>query len=226
MPVPKSTTAGVKRRLRKDEVYDRLLLAILDGTLEPGERIRDNDLQEWFGVSRTPIRLAIDRLEEIRLVESRPNRYTRVSPATPRRIPQMLDVMCALWSLAVRRTVETMTTSQVAECVGRLERASESCRTHAGCDAGQVVEEVRQALFYFSEHSGNVLLQNLVTKLGVALRFQLSLRGAELDIRLVECVLAELREAVQAGDVEAAGAAIRHLRAGEVFRLDSGEVRA
>lgn len=62
-----------------DEVYSTLSQAILDGTFAPGERLRDVDLAESLGVSRTPVREALQRLERSGLVEVSPNRYTRVS---------------------------------------------------------------------------------------------------------------------------------------------------
>ncbi|WP_439591199.1 GntR family transcriptional regulator [Microbacterium sp.] len=62
-----------------DEVYRALGEAILDGTLPPGERLRDHEIAERLGVSRTPVREALQRLERIGLVEVSPHRYTRVS---------------------------------------------------------------------------------------------------------------------------------------------------
>ncbi|WP_417563151.1 GntR family transcriptional regulator [Microbacterium sp.] len=62
-----------------DEVYTILGEAILDGRLEPGERLRDTELAERLGVSRTPVREALQRLERSGLVEVAANRWTRVS---------------------------------------------------------------------------------------------------------------------------------------------------
>lgn len=62
-----------------DEVYSVLGEAILEGRLAPGERLRDHELAQRLGVSRTPVREALQRLEVIGLVEVSPNRYTRVS---------------------------------------------------------------------------------------------------------------------------------------------------
>jgi DNA-binding GntR family transcriptional regulator len=69
---PRGTVLG-------DEVYALLGEAILDGRLSPGERVRDQELAERLGVSRTPVREALQRLERAGLVEVSPNRYTRVS---------------------------------------------------------------------------------------------------------------------------------------------------
>lgn len=62
-----------------DEVYTILGEAILDGRLAPGERLRDVELAENLGVSRTPVREALQRLERCGLVEVSANRWTRVS---------------------------------------------------------------------------------------------------------------------------------------------------
>lgn len=62
-----------------DEVYAVLGAAIRDGRLAAGQRLRDVELAEALGVSRTPVREALQRLERIGLVEVSANRYTRVS---------------------------------------------------------------------------------------------------------------------------------------------------
>src|SRR6476619_698630 len=63
MPVP-SGEAVATRVLLRDEAYGRLRDAILDGTLEAGEQLRDAELSSWLGISRTPIREALARLED------------------------------------------------------------------------------------------------------------------------------------------------------------------
>ncbi|WP_203137492.1 GntR family transcriptional regulator [Microbacterium sp. JZ31] len=70
------------KRLLADRVFRYLAQAIIDGTLEQGERIRDADLAEQLNVSRMPIREALQRLERIGLVEMMPSRYTRVTVVT------------------------------------------------------------------------------------------------------------------------------------------------
>ena len=72
--------------LLRDQAYAQLRDAILDGTLEPGEHLRDAAIADWLGLSRTPIREALARLEEYGLVETSPNRYTRVAPLNARSV--------------------------------------------------------------------------------------------------------------------------------------------
>lgn len=63
----------------RDDVYSVIAEAILDGRLEPGLTLKDVELAESLGVSRTPVREALQRLERIGLVEVSANRWTRVS---------------------------------------------------------------------------------------------------------------------------------------------------
>jgi DNA-binding GntR family transcriptional regulator len=62
-----------------DVVYEKLGEAILDGRLEPGARVRDVELADQLGVSRTPVREAMQRLERNGLIVVAANRWTRIS---------------------------------------------------------------------------------------------------------------------------------------------------
>ncbi|WP_441981008.1 GntR family transcriptional regulator [Microbacterium sp. 2RAF4] len=59
----------LERRSMSDEAYNRLLDAIISGELRPGERLRDYELAERLGTSKTPIRHALDRLADHSLVD-------------------------------------------------------------------------------------------------------------------------------------------------------------
>ena len=78
MPIP-SDTARVGRSLLRDDVYSRIRDAIVDGTFAPGEQLKDGELAEWLGVSRTPIREAFLSLASSGLVVSVPGRSTTVT---------------------------------------------------------------------------------------------------------------------------------------------------
>ena len=110
MPIPKRK-AEASRTLLRDQAYVRLRDAILDGTLEPGEQLKDAEIAEWLGLSRTPIREALARLEEYGLVETAPNRYTRVTTLSAGDARDAFSVVAALHSLAawlgVRRVAES-----------------------------------------------------------------------------------------------------------------------
>lgn len=108
MPVPQDAQS-IGRRLLRDDVYHRLRDAIVDGTLVPGEQLRDAELAAWLGVSRTPIREALLRLAEAGLVSALPGRSTTVSSLDARDIREARDVVAAMHQLAVREAVGNLT---------------------------------------------------------------------------------------------------------------------
>ena len=57
-----------------NDVYNFLVIAIEQGQLKPGTRLRETDLAKSFGVSRTPIREGLKRLEAQGLAVHQPNR--------------------------------------------------------------------------------------------------------------------------------------------------------
>ncbi|MBX3088309.1 MAG: GntR family transcriptional regulator [Cryobacterium sp.] len=82
-------------------VFDRILEEIHLGKLEPGERIVDHVLAQEFGVSRTPVREALQRLRELGVVEASASRYTRVAVVTPKETADALVVWTALYDALI-----------------------------------------------------------------------------------------------------------------------------
>ena len=113
MPIPLSDP-GIDRGLLRDDVYRRLRDAIVDGTLTPGEQLRDLELAAWLGVSRTPVREALLRLAHSGLVLAQPGRSTVVSPLDVREVRDARDVVAAMHELAVREAVPVLTEADLA----------------------------------------------------------------------------------------------------------------
>jgi DNA-binding GntR family transcriptional regulator len=74
---------STKRQTVGDNLYDELLAAIHAGRFAPGERINDVALARELGISRTPVREALQRLKSLGVVEAEPNRFTRVAVIPP-----------------------------------------------------------------------------------------------------------------------------------------------
>ena len=71
---PSRATPRASRATRGDLAYDTLFGAIEKGTLKPGTRLREVEISEWVGASRTPIREALGRLEGEGLIARDPSR--------------------------------------------------------------------------------------------------------------------------------------------------------
>lgn len=112
MPVPQNALT-VDRSLLRDDVYRRLRDAIVDGTFEPGEQLKDGELAEWLGVSRTPVREALLRLAASGLVVAVPGRSTAVSTIDPEAVRDARDVIAAMHALAVRETTGRLSDADV-----------------------------------------------------------------------------------------------------------------
>jgi DNA-binding GntR family transcriptional regulator len=107
MPLVRQST--VDRPKMSDAAYERLRDAIVRGELAPGEKIKDADLAEMLGLSRTPVREALTRLLESGLIESKPGVYTRLSTLNRHDVAANLSVLKALDSLAMQSAVPRLT---------------------------------------------------------------------------------------------------------------------
>ncbi|EMF57723.1 GntR family transcriptional regulator [Streptomyces bottropensis] len=87
----------------------RLRDSIVRGELVPGEKVRDGELAECLGLSRTPVREALARLADIGLVEAKPGVHTRITTLNPRDAAKTLAVLRSLDRLAIETAVPVMT---------------------------------------------------------------------------------------------------------------------
>jgi DNA-binding GntR family transcriptional regulator len=107
MPVPQQR-AAVDRQLLRDNAYTMLCAAIVDGTLAPGESLHDGELCAWLGLSRTPVREALHRLEEDGLIEIAPQRYTRVCALSAADASDTFAFLAAVHALAAELAVPSL----------------------------------------------------------------------------------------------------------------------
>jgi DNA-binding GntR family transcriptional regulator len=98
-----------------ERAYGALLDAIVTGRLEPGQRLRDQELAEALGVSRTPVREALRQLQDEGLVEAKGNAYTRVAPVRSERLAEAFPVVAALHALATRLGVPALTRTDLRD---------------------------------------------------------------------------------------------------------------
>ena len=101
MPIDFEVTMNEYLPLR-DVVFNTLRRAILRGELKPGERLMEIQLANKLGVSRTPIREAIRKLELEGLVLMIPRKGAEVAEITEKNLRDVLEVRCALEELAVQ----------------------------------------------------------------------------------------------------------------------------
>ena len=166
MPLP-SKNSRIKRPSIRDEVYDSLLGWIMEGVLRPGEKIVDKDLAAHLGVSRTPVREALRRLEDKDLVESSANRWTRVAEISPKEPEMIYPIIWTLEKLALAAAVPNMTRADFE----RMEAANAEMEKAIAQD-DPVASSKADAEFHdvFIERSGNIHLIKILQDLKVRFR--------------------------------------------------------
>lgn len=97
----------------RDVVFKTLRRAILTGELKPGERLMEIHLADKLGVSRTPIREAIRKLELEGLVVMVPRRGAQVAHITSKGMSEVLEVRLALEELAVGLACDRITDEEI-----------------------------------------------------------------------------------------------------------------
>ena len=128
----------------RDVVFNTLRQAILRGELKPGERLMEIQLANKLGVSRTPIREAIRKLELEGLVLMIPRRGAEVAEITEKNMRDVLEVRRALEVLAVQLGCQRMT----EEALSDLERAAEE---FDACLASEDVTKLAEADVHFHD---------------------------------------------------------------------------
>lgn len=98
----------------REEVYNTLLEWIMEGVLRPGEKILDKDLAETMGVSRTPVREAMRRLEDKGLIESAANRWTRIAEIAIEEPEMIYPIIWSLEALAMAQAFAAITPADLA----------------------------------------------------------------------------------------------------------------
>jgi DNA-binding GntR family transcriptional regulator len=123
------SASRLTRETLSARAYAVLLEAIVRGELAPGERLRDHDLAAQLGVSRTPVREALRRLEDEGLVEAVPGVASRVAPLDAAALQQAFPVVAALHALAARLGTGALGPAELAE----MEAATEARHRALAC---------------------------------------------------------------------------------------------
>jgi len=107
-----------------ERVCGQLIDSIVAGELPPGSRVSEEGLAQRFGVSRAPLREALRRLEEYRLVQRRPHAGVRVVSLSREELTELYEIREALEGMACRLAAERMSEEDLAQ-LGRVLDAHE-----------------------------------------------------------------------------------------------------
>jgi DNA-binding GntR family transcriptional regulator len=165
-----------------DQVYERILEAITDRTLLPGQRVRQNELADKLGVSRQPVSHALHILHRQGLLAESGRRGFEVTQLDPARIRQLYEVRSAIDALAAKLAAERCKFDAAG-------RAKLEAALHAGHSSNRKTPLARLIAYDVDFHraiyrlAGNPAIEEMIAPQWPHMRRSMATVLAELDYR-------------------------------------------
>jgi DNA-binding GntR family transcriptional regulator len=203
-----------------DQVYDQLLSRLMSRRMEPGSRVTIDALARELGVSQTPIRDALSRLEADGLVVRVHLAGYRIGPQISRKqFEDMVEIRLLLEPAAARRAAENMTAEEALELRGLLEEMARPAEGDHHLAYG--IFGRRDATFHdvIARGGGNELVREALARMHTHVHLFRLLYDAQVTEEAIE-EHEEIFAAITARDPDAAAYAMRRhiVRSGERFR--------
>ncbi|WP_073223322.1 GntR family transcriptional regulator [Streptomyces sp. NBRC 110465] len=218
----RSRSASLKRPPAAERVYTHIKEAVLDRRYEGGTLLTEGDLADAVGVSRTPVREALLRLEVEGLIKLYPKKGALVLAVSAQEIKDVVETRLLVEEFAARKAVPAS-----PRLIERLEQLLEEQRQLA--EAGDLAAVAVTDRCFHAEivrHAGNEILSRLYDQLrdrqlrmGVAV---MEAHPGRIEANITEH--AELLGAISAGDADGAARVVRR-HVGRVRELVRGEDR-
>ncbi|MGK5627764.1 GntR family transcriptional regulator [Streptomyces sp. URMC 123] len=217
-----SAALTAKQPPAAERVYAHVKQAVLERRYEGGTLLTEGDLAEAVGVSRTPVREALLRLEAEGLLKLYPKKGALVLPVSAQEIGDVVETRLLVEEYAARRAVPAG-----PRLIGRLEELLAEQKAHA--EAGDLAAVAVSDRCFHAEivrNAGNHILDRLYDQLrDRQLRMGVAVMHAHPD-RIAKNITehTEILEALRSGDADEA-AAVVHRHVGWVRTLARGEHR-
>lgn len=161
MPIPKEKEA-YSRMTARERIYNTLRQWIIDGTLQPNERLNDMELAEYFSVSRTPVREALQLLSEQKLLQIVPSSGTYVAPIDLQDITYVYQLLGELQALALMFCIDRITSADLSHLTALNNDFLRNASHGSASDANRIDCEFHS---YLAELTGNPYLISFTDQL-------------------------------------------------------------
>lgn len=204
--------------VKKNAVYDYLYNAIRTGEIKAGETLTERDLAERLGVSRTPIREAIRKLEEQGVVLHEPHKGAKVITLSVEKVAQLYEVRELLEGLAARKLSQFHTAEMMEELAGYMEKAEKQA---LAADVEKLSDINSAFHLALARHSGNIYLEIIMnmlqTQISLLMTTSLSYSGRPLE-NIEEHK--QILEAIKSGDGDFAESTAKyHVRQARIHAM-------
>jgi DNA-binding GntR family transcriptional regulator len=103
-----------------EQVYLQIKTAILTCKLKPGQMVYESEMIQEYGVSKTPVREALKRLMQERLVQSIPGTCYLVTPVTVKDVDELWELRAILEEVSAKRAASQATEAQLQELESKI----------------------------------------------------------------------------------------------------------
>ncbi len=206
--MPDTATYEIHRQSLSEQVYFYIKRLILSGEIQGGQRIPEEKVAQQFGVSRTPIREALKRLEEYGLIQIKPRSYAVVVALEPQEAGQLAIIRAQLETLSVGLLTDCATEKDLKE----LDQLAQECNDLiSGGDIATTFEKDSRLHLEIARRTGNRHLYEIFEKLDAKIQLlRLVLRVPLTKLKLYVRHHDDIISAMRRRDKELAISLMRH----------------
>jgi DNA-binding GntR family transcriptional regulator len=205
------------RRALRHDVRDGIVRSILAGEYSAGDRLVEMRIANEYGTSQGPVREALRELEMLGFVRSEPHRGTYVRDPWQRGMLELYELRAALEDFATRMATPELS-KDTSELQGAIDAMADAARRD---DVKALVEHNERFHRLIIDASGNQLLANVWSGLGIRDHTELTMVTLSLDLATVAAAHQPIVDAIAAGDVELACRVTREHQAWYEALLDA-----
>jgi DNA-binding GntR family transcriptional regulator len=160
--------SGMERRKLSEQAFDLIKKMILSRQIKPGERIPEEKVSASLGISRTPVREALQKLQQSGLVHIVPRSYASVAELNPDDRTHIGEVRLELDALVARKLAETAT----EEDIKRFRAIEQACVEFAEKnDTAGVFEAHSELHLEMARRTGNPYLYEMMKSIDLKVQF-------------------------------------------------------
>ena len=185
-------------------IFDQIMADMRNGSLLPGDRVSDAEVAARLGLSRTPVREAMQKLRSIGVVEVSASRFTRIAEVEPAQAANHLTVLVALFSAVLDEVIGSVSETTLDQM--RADRDEFAARRLSGNPA-QIIASAIDFFMRLVAESRNAHLQQAIGSAIHPVQLASGHLDAMIGLDTIAQAMDEMLAAAVAGDLTRAKAA-------------------
>ncbi len=166
MPIPSDHQKPI-RQSAKESAFNQLQQWIIDGTMQPGEKLNDSEIARALGISRTPVRESLQLLEVQGFVKMYPGKATQVTEIDRESIHDLLPPLAVLQALSTELAINHLNNKVINLLEQTNKRFAEAIQLEDYFSALKIDEEFHEIIV---DTAKNPYIHSIVTSLQAHVR--------------------------------------------------------